>query len=137
MTGSARLGFVIAALVAAAFLAFSFFGTRHESWFVRAAQDNAVRCLTKSPCPSLTVKGGIARAARPPLSATSICAKPQSWQQLKSASNGQTRIVLTCTDGATYLYHMGTLPGRAAGNEQWMVCGDANCGAEARLMSGV
>lgn len=136
MQASTRLGFLIAALVAAGFLAFSFFGTRHESWFVRAAQDNAIRCLTKSTCTRLTPDGGIIANARPPLSATSICARPQSWQQLKSVSNGQTRIVLTCADGVTYLYHMGTLPGRNAGNEQWMVCSRADCSAEARLMAG-
>lgn len=132
MTGSTRLGLLIAAMVAAGFLAFSFFGTRHESWFVRAAQDNAVRCLTASPCTSLTTQGAIIANARPPLRAASACAKAHRWQQLKGVSNGQTRIVLTCTDGATYLYHMGTLPGRAAGNEQWMRCGEAACVPESR-----
>ncbi len=135
MTSSARLGLLIAALVTAGFLAFSFFGTRHESWFVRAAQDNAVRCLTKSACTSLTAQGGIAANARPPAPPSSACAKRENWQQLKSVSNGQTRIVLTCSDGATYLYHMGTLPGRDAGNEQWLRCGQANCLAEAKLFA--
>jgi hypothetical protein len=133
MRNSIRLGFLIAALVAAAFLGFSFFGTRHENWFVRAAQDNAVRCLTKAACTRLMPGAAVLTNARPPLGETSNCAQPHKWQQLKSVSNGQTRIVLTCTDGATYLYHMGTLPGRNAGNEQWMTCTNASCETEARL----
>lgn len=135
MASSTRLGLIVAAVVAAGFLAISFFGTRHESWFVRAAQDNAVRCLTVSPCTSLTAQGGITPNASPPLAAASACAKPHIWRQLKTVSNGQTRIVLTCTDGATWLYHMGTLPGRNAGNEQWMRCGEASCAAEATLFA--
>ncbi len=92
MAGGMRTGFLIAALVAAAFLGFSFFGTRHENWFLRAAQENAVRCLTKSPCTSLTAQSGIVPNARPPLSYASACAKPGDWQQLKSVSNDKTRI---------------------------------------------
>lgn len=133
MKSSVRLGFWIAALVAASFLAFQFFGTRHETWFVRAAQDNAVRCLTKSPCTRLMPDGGVLANARPPLGVSSVCARREHWLQLKGVSNGQTRIVLTCSDGATWLYHMGKLKGRNAGNEQWMRCGEATCAAEAKL----
>ncbi len=129
MQGSVRTGFIIAALVAAGFLAFSVFGTRHESWFVRAAQQNAVRCLTQSPCPRFTAQGSVLPKA-PPLASGSPCAQRAAWRQLKSDSNGQTSIVLTCTDGSTYLYHMGVLAGRKAGNEQWMRCSGAVCAAE-------
>jgi hypothetical protein len=132
MSGSTRVGLAIAALVALGFLGFSFFGTRHESWFVRAAQHNAVRCLTKAACTRLIPGGGIITKARPPLGEFSACARRENWQQLKSTSNGQTRIVLTCTDSATYLYHMGTLPGRAAGNEQWMQCAQPSCESEGK-----
>lgn len=135
MQASTRLGFGIAVLFAAGVLAFSFFGTRHESWFVRAAQDNAVRCLTTATCTALSAQGAITAKARPPLTSASTCAKRENWQQLKAVSNGQTRIVLTCTDGSTWLYHMGTLSGRNAGNEQWMRCGEATCGAEAKLFA--
>lgn len=135
MQGSVRLGFLIAAFVALAFLGFSFFGTRHENWFVRAAQDSAVRCLTKSSCISLAAQGGIVAHTRPPLASASLCARRENWQQLKSVSNGQTRIVLTCTDGPTWLYHMGTLSGRNAGNEQWMRCREATCTAEAKAFT--
>lgn len=134
MAGGMRTGFLIAALVAAAFLGFSFFGTRHENWFLRAAQENAVRCLTKSPCTSLTAQSGIVPNARPPLSYASACAKPGDWQQLKSVSNDKTRIVLTCTDKMTFLYHMGTLPGRDAGIEQWTVCEDRSCAQAAKAL---
>ncbi len=134
MQGSVRLGFWIAAVIAAVVLAFSFFGTRHESWFVRAAQQNAVRCLTQSPCPQLTAKGVLVAEARPPLDAASVCARRENWQQLKSASDGQTRIVLTCTDGAAYLYHMGSLAGRKGGAEQWMRCARPSCEAEGNVI---
>ena len=135
MSNSIRLGFMIAALFAAAVLGYSFFGTRHESWFVRAAQGNAVRCLTKTPCTALTIDGVMTAKAPPPLASTSPCASPDAWRQLKTVSNGQTRIVLTCSDGTTYLYHMGTLKGRDAGNEQWMRCGGSGCEAEGRLFA--
>ncbi len=134
MQSTTRLGFGIAALVAATFLALQLFGSKHESWFVHAAQDNAVRCLTKSTCTRLMADGGVLSNARPPLSTTSVCARRENWLQLKGVSNGQTKIVLTCADGGTWLYHMGTLQGRAAGNEQWMRCATATCAAEARLV---
>jgi len=135
MTGTVRAGFLIAAVLAAAYLGFSFFGTHHENWFVRVARENAVRCLTVSPCTSLTAQSGLIRNAPPPLSYASACAKPGNWQQLKGGSNDQARIILSCTDGASYLYHMGTLSGRDAGIEQWTVCGEPSCVQAAKAFS--
>lgn len=131
MQGSVRLGFWIAAVIATIVLGYYFFGTRHEGWFIRAAQDNAVRCLTKSPCTRLMPGGGLISNARPPLGEASVCARRENWHQLQAASNRQTSIVLTCTDGTAYLYHMGALSGRQGGAEQWMHCSDSSCESEA------
>jgi len=130
MRGSVGVGFGIAALFATGVVAVTLFGD-HQSWFVRAAQGNAARCLTASPCPRLEAAGKVVMNAPPPLSAASPCAKPGAWDEVKAVSNGQTRIVLTCIDGKAYLYHMGRLAGREAGREQWAKCADATCRAEA------
>lgn len=130
MNSSVRLGFGIAALFAAGVIVVALFGN-HQSWFVRAARDNAVRCLTVSPCPRLDAYGTVVMNAPPPLTAANRCAKPQAWAEVKAASNGPTRIVVTCIDRQAYLYHMGKLAGRNAGNEQWAACKEADCRVEA------
>jgi hypothetical protein len=134
MGGSVRLGFGIAALFAAGVVAVSVFGN-HDSWFLRAAKDNAVRCLTASACPRLDTTGEVALTAHPPLTKDSRCAKPKGWAEVKAASNGQTKIVVLCTDGSqAYLYHMGRLTGGEAGQEQWLACRTAGCPAELALL---
>lgn len=132
MQGPARFGFGIAALFAAGVAAVYLFGD-HESWFVRAARDNAVRCLTQSPCAEVIDANIVRFAVKPPLGAGSLCAKGENWKPLGKAPGGP--ILLSCTDGRAYLYHMGKLTGREAGNEQWTVCGEASCKAEAKLFS--
>ena len=132
MRGSVGVGFGIAALFAAGVVVVALFGN-HQSWFVRAAEENAVRCLTASPCPRIDVAGKVVMNAPPPLTAASACAKPNAWQEVKAISNGPTKIVLTCTDGKAYLYHMGKLAGRAAGGEQWAACAEATCAGEIGL----
>jgi hypothetical protein len=124
------LGIAIAALFAAGVLAVTLFG-RHDDWFLRAAQDNAVRCLARSPCPRLAGGGSVTFAAPPPLTAASSCANPRAWQAVEGASGA--RIVVRCRDGVTYLYHMGRLAGRQAGAEQWVVCADPQCRRESAL----
>ncbi len=130
MRGSIGVGFGIAALFAAGVVAVALFGD-HQSWFVRAAKANAARCLTVSPCSRLVANGKVMTKAPPPLIAASPCAKPVAWTEVTAISSGPTKIVLTCSDGAAYLYHMGTLAGREAGGEQWIACKDASCRAEA------
>ncbi|GAA0556635.1 hypothetical protein [Rhizomicrobium electricum] len=133
MHGSVRLGFGIAALLAAGVFVVKVFGN-HESWFVRAAQANAVRCLTQSSCPRLD-NTGAAVDVRPPLAKDSRCAKTKAWAEVKAVSNGQTKIVLLCTEGnQPYLYHMGRLSGGEAGSEQWLACRTAGCSAELTLL---
>jgi hypothetical protein len=133
MHGSVRLGFGIAALLAAGVFVVKVFGN-HESWFVRAAQSNAVRCLTQSSCPRLDMTGA-AVTVRPPLTKDSRCAKPKAWAEMKALSNGQTKVVVLCVDGnQPYLYHMGRLSGGEAGAEQWMACRTAGCSAEIPLL---
>jgi hypothetical protein len=133
MHGSIRLGFGIAALLAAGVFVVKVFGN-HESWFVRAAQANAVRCLTEASCPRLD-NTGAAVTVRAPLTRDSRCAKTNGWAEVKAVSNGQTRIVLLCVDGnQPYLYHMGRLSGGDAGAEQWLACRTAGCSAEIPLL---
>ncbi len=133
MNNSVRLGFGIAALFAVGVFVVSVFGN-HQSWFVRAAQANAVQCMTASSCPRIDAKGAITNA-RPPLSPTSPCAKPHAWTEVKAVSNGQTRLVLTCTDGRAFLYHMGRLAGPVGGTEQWMACAEPQCGGEITVLA--
>jgi hypothetical protein len=106
----------------------------HESWFVRAAQGNAVRCLTVSSCPRLDMTGAVA-TVRPPLTKDSRCAKTKAWADVKALSNGQTKVVLLCADrDQVYLYHMGRLSGGETGAEQWLACRTAGCSAEIPLL---
>jgi hypothetical protein len=135
MQGGARLGWGIAALLAAGVLVFYLTGGHSEGWFLRAARENAVRCLTKAPCTRMTARGVIVPAA-PPLSAASRCARPDAWKPVRAVAGVRTRIVLRCSDGQAYLYHMGTLPGRNAGNAQWMACAQPSCGGEVKRLSG-
>ena len=129
MRGSVRLGMGIAALFAVGVLGIGLFGG--QSYFVRAAQERAVRCLTGSACPRLDAKG-----EPEPLTATSPCAKPNAWKEVRAVSNGQSGIVVTCSDrGKAYLYHMGKLARPDAGNEQWVVCDGSECSAEIRLFA--
>lgn len=133
MKGSVRLGLWIAVLFAGGVIAVNLFGS-HESWFVRAAQDNAVRCLTETPCARMEAGGAITAKAKPPLGRDSLCAKQKNWKQLEGVSNGQTSIVLTCTDGRTYLYHFGALRTRKnSGPEQWVICADTTCRDQAKV----
>lgn len=132
MTGRSRLGMPIAVLFVVLAIGYWFYGGGSEGWFVRTAQQNAVRCLSRSPCTFLTAEGKIVPAARPPLASGDACADTKNWRQLKPVSNGRTPIVLTCTGAGTYLYHLGKLAGRDAGNEQWMRCADSSCAAEAK-----
>jgi len=124
----------IAALFAVGVVAVALFGD-HQSWFVRAAQGNAARCLTASPCVRIDAHGAIVKNAPPPLPKDSRCAKPKAWAELKAVSNGQTKIVVLCVDGnQPYLYHMGRLSGGEAGAEQWLACRTAGCSAEIALL---
>jgi hypothetical protein len=126
MTRSAGLGFGIAALFAAGVVAVSVFG-RHDSWFARAAADNAARCLTAVSCPMIDGNGAVAKAP-PPLTAASACAQARAWHDVPV---GPGRIIIRCADrGRSYLYHMGRLTGSGAGVEQWTACGDSGCAAE-------
>ena len=133
MKASFSFGFGIAALFAAGVFVVSVFGN-HEYWFVRAARENAVRCLTGASCPRLDNTGAIV-TMKPPLNKDSRCAKPGAWAEVKAASNGQTRIVILCADGVQpYLYHMGRLNGGGASQEQWLACRTADCSAEIDLL---
>jgi len=77
MRSSRRLGMGIAALFAVGVLGIGLFGGHSESYFVRAAQESAVRCLTgQAPC--LRLDGTTARKAAAPLTAASACAS-EPW----------------------------------------------------------
>lgn len=131
MTGSTRLGFGIAALFAVGVFAVYLFGD-HSNWFTRAAQGNAVRCLTQSACPRLTLEGPIVTSATPPLTAASRCAQAGNWHEMEGG-----HLTVSCTDGVTYLYHMGKSANPAAGEEQWMACETPDCRAEMHMMASV
>ncbi len=131
MRASTGLGFAIAALVACAVLGFWLFGDRHEDWFLRAAKDGAVRCLTAGACTRIGAQGEVVRAA-PPV-AGSVCAKPSDWHAVMSEKKHAVPFLVTCRDGAAYLFHMGKF--RAAGQAQWMVCAEATCRTEVRLFA--
>ena len=132
MTGGSRLGMPIVVLFVVVAVVNWFFGGGTDNWFVSTAQRNAVRCLTQSPCTMLKADGGIVAAAPPPLASGDACAQRKNWRQLKSGAKGPQQIVLTCNG---ILYHMGRLPGRDAGNEQWMRCANTSCAAEAKLIA--
>jgi hypothetical protein len=134
MRGSVGVGVGIAALFAAGVVAVTLLGN-HQSWFVRAAQGNAVRCLTVSPCVRIDAQSAMMKNAPLPLPKDSRCAKPKAWAEVKAVSNGQTKIVVLCADGSQpYLYHMGRLSGGEAGAEQWLACRTAGCSAEIALL---
>jgi hypothetical protein len=131
MRASSGLGFAIAALVACGVLGFWLFGDRHEDWMLRTAQRQAVACLTTGPCVQIDARGAVVRAIRP-LAAGSLCAQPSNWQAVLSEKKRPLPFVASCTDGATYLFHMGKF--REAGTAQWMVCAETTCAKEARLL---
>lgn len=131
MTNSVRLGFGIAALFAAGVFAVSLFG-HHDDWFLRAARDGAVRCLTKSPCVRIDSGGVVVPSAPPPLAAASRCARPGNWRVVEGDT--PLKLLVTCTDGKTYLYHMGKIADPKAGAEQWMACAGTGCVREIALV---
>lgn len=134
MQKSIRLGFGIAVLFAAGVVAVSVFG-RHDSWFLRAGQGNAVRCLVQSPCVQVIDHDTAKLAETVPLAASSPCGQGKNWHKVSGAP--EIRLLLICRDGAkSYLYHMGRLKGREAGAEQWMRCAETGCKAEISLLSG-
>jgi hypothetical protein len=132
MSGSVRLGFGIAALFAVGVFVVWVFGN-HDSWFVRAARSNAARCLTQTSCTRVDARGAIETAAPLPLPKASRCAKPENWHDRKAA--GMVRITITCSDGRSYLYHMGKIARAEAGAEQWAACAEPDCAAEIRVLN--
>jgi hypothetical protein len=126
------MGLGIAAVFAVGVLSLQLFGGHTESYFVRAAQESAVRCLTgQAPC--LRLDGAAVRKAPAPLTAASACAKPTAWKDVRAVSNGQSQIMVSCTEGArTFFYHMGRLARAEAGNEQWAACDGADCSTEVK-----
>jgi hypothetical protein len=132
MRTSTGLGFGIAAFVACAVLGFWVFGDRHEDWMLRTAQRQALACLTTGPCVQIDAKGAVMREARPLLAAKSVCAKPSNWHAVMSDKKRAVPFVVTCTDGETYLFHMGKFGG--AGQAQVMVCAEARCAKEVGML---
>jgi hypothetical protein len=130
-----RSGLLMAGLLVAAFLAYVVLGNRHESWFLQVARESAVRCLTGPRCAFLAADGRIIPATAPRLSSGSACARPEAWRQLEEKSAASQRIVLTCTDGKTYLYHIGKIGRPEAGSEQWTTCAEPSCVTELRLLA--
>jgi len=128
MRASTGLGFAIAALLACGVLGFSVFGDRHEDWMVRAAQSEAVRCLTNSSCTRIDAAGAVVRGAPP----KGACSKPSQWHAVLDAKKRVVPFVVICTDGAAYLFHMGKF--RDAGQAQAMVCAEASCRAEVGML---
>jgi len=103
------------------------YSRQNESWFVQAARGGAVRCLTSTSCVFLAPDGGIARPRVAPLGASGACAKAAAWSQVEHNPGHHPRIILACTEGRTYLYHMGTIGRSDAGSEQWTNCSGASC----------
>lgn len=128
MRNSVYLGFGIAAAIAAAVYLITVFGGAGQGWMEQAAAQAAIRCLTKGPCTELSLHGP-RTGAKPPLSSDSPCAARKDWQPVKAAK----AMLVTCTDKASYLYHMGAYPGADA--EQWMLCTKAGCAKEAALFA--
>ena len=133
MQKSLRFGMGIAVVTAGIFIALRVLGGHTESYFVRAAQESAVRCLTgQAVCQHL--QGKTVRRERGPLTAASACATANAWKEVRALSNGQAQIVVSCTEGAkTYFYHMGALARPEAGHEQWTLCVGPDCSADSRL----
>ena len=128
MRASTGLGFAIAALLACLVLGYSVFGDRHEDWLLRAAQDSAARCLSDAACTRIDARGEVVRAA--PLKG--VCAKASQWHAVLAKKRAMP-FVATCSDGATYLFHMGNF--RDAGQAQWLLCAEATCRAEVRMFA--
>lgn len=129
MRASTGLGFAIAALLACLVLGFSVFGDRHEDWLVRAAQSEAVRCLSDAACPRMDARGEVVRGVPP----KGVCAKASRWHAVLDAKKRPMPFVVTCTDGASYLFHMGKF--RDGGQAQWMICAEDTCAKEVRLFA--
>ena len=130
MRASTSLGFAIAALVACGVVGFSVFGDRHEDWLLRAAQDAAVRCVTESACTRIDARGHVVRDAL--AKAQGVCAERSGWHAVMADKKRAVPFVVTCTDGQTYLFHMGKF--RDAGEAQWMVCAEARCAKEVGML---
>ena len=131
MRASTSLGFAIAVLVAWVVFGLWLFGDRADDWMLRAAQNQAARCLTEGGCVHIDARGGVAGSAV--LATHSVCGKPQNWHPVMSAKNRAVPFVVTCTDGATYLFHIGKF--RDAGAAQWVVCAAPGCAAEVRMFA--
>ncbi len=123
MRASTGLGFAIAAVVACVVLGFSLFGDRHEDWMLRAA-----RCMNDAACTRIDAKGELVRGT--PL--TGVCTKASQWQAVLDVKKHAVPFVVMCSDGASYLFHMGKF--RNAGQAQAMVCAEAGCAKEVRLL---
>lgn len=123
------MGFGIAALAAAGVFAMTVFGSGHGDWMLRAAQQQAVRCLTSAACVEVTGEGKAVTHSRPPISPDSRCARKKNWHARASVLVQ----VVTCSGERTYLYHMGRFDG--AGTEQWMVCAKPDCAREAAIFA--
>lgn len=134
MRTSTGLGFGIAALAAAGVLALYLFGSGREDWMSRAAQQEAVRCLTSGPCVEIDAHGWVVRQAQAPLTSGSVCAVRKNWRAVPDDKPGKS-LLLTCRDGAGYLFHMGALPGRDAGGAQWLRCAEETCKTETRVFA--
>jgi hypothetical protein len=133
MRASSGLGFAIAAFVACGVLGFWLFGDRHDDWMLRTAQRQAVACLTTKTCAQIDARGAVVHAARPPLAASSLCAKPSNWHAVLAEEKRAVPFVASCTDGPTTLFHMGKF--RDAGEAQWMVCETPDCTKDAVLFA--
>lgn len=132
MRASTGLGFAIAALVACGVLGFWVFGDRHEDWMLRTAQRQAVQCLTTASCAQIDARGAVVRDARAKLTTGSLCAQSSNWHAVMAEKKRPVPFIATCTDGATYLFHMGRF--REAGTAQWMICAEARCRQELRML---
>jgi len=132
MRTSTGLGFGIAALAAAGVLAVYLFGSGREDWMSRAAQQEAVRCLTSGPCVQIDAHGWVVRQARAPLTTDSGCAARKNWRAVPGGKPGGP-LLLICRDGASYLFHLGALSGRDAGSAQWLRCAEESCAREMAL----
>lgn len=130
MQGSVRLGFTIAALVACAVLGLSLFGDRHEDWLLRAAQDAAVRCAREGACKQIDGRGEMLQST--PRIARGVCTQRSGWHAVMPDKKHAVPFVVTCTDGASYLFHIGKF--RDAGEAQVMVCAETMCRREVGML---
>jgi hypothetical protein len=127
-----QTGIGVVFVLAVVIVAYWLFGGANEEWFVRAARDGAVQCLTRAPCAFVDAEGKIAGAKPPPLSSASPCADPKAWQRVDA---GSQVILLTCTDGKTYLYHFGKTARPEGGDAQWTICREPSCDDEMKSFS--